>query len=127
MTIRDSGQALMNIINDILDFSKIEAGKLTIEFEDFNLRLIMEDVVDLMAPTAHKKHLKLACDFPSSLREWYEGDAGRIRQVLLNLVGNAVKFTNHGEVVLSARFDTTVRKPGDYPPLGSGHGDWDRP
>ncbi len=125
LTIRDSGQALMNVINDILDFSKIEAGKLTIEFEDFNLRLIMEDVIDLMAPTVHKKHLKLACEFPPSLREWYEGDAGRIRQVLLNLVSNAVKFTAQGEVVLSAFLIQGCGKPVDHSPFGSGHGDRD--
>ena len=74
MTIRDSGQALMNIINDVLDFSKIESGKLTLEIEDFNLRTIMEDVAELMAPTVHQKHLEIACDFPPPLLEWYEGD-----------------------------------------------------
>jgi PAS domain S-box-containing protein len=103
VTIRDSGQALMNIINDVLDFSKIESGNMTLEVEEFNLRLIMEDVADLIAPTAQRKRLVLGCDFPPMLREWYEGDAGRIRQVLLNLIGNAVKFTDTGEVVLSAR------------------------
>ena len=102
-TIRDSGQALMNIINDILDFSKIEAGKLTIETEDFNLRVVMADVAELMAATASQKHLELTCDFPPGLAEWYEGDAGRIRQILVNLVGNAVKFTNDGQVVVSTR------------------------
>ena len=103
LTIRDSGQALLSLINDILDFSKIESGKLNLELCDFNLRSVMEDAADLMAHTAQAKGLEMLCDFPARLPEWYEGDAGRLRQVLLNLVSNAVKFTGSGEVRISAR------------------------
>ena len=102
-TIHDCGRALLSIINDVLDFSKIESGKLILEVINFNLRLIMEELADLMAQAAHDKGLELICDFPPDLSEWYEGDSGRIRQVLLNLVANAVKFTASGEVHMSVR------------------------
>ena len=100
--IRLSADSLLGIINDILDFSKIEAGKLNMEFTDFNLRNLMEEVAELHAPNAQQKGLEFACqispDFPVELK----GDPGRLRQVLMNLVGNAVKFTERGEVVIEA-------------------------
>ena len=96
--LRDSGQALLTILNDILDFSKMEAGRLALMAEDFDLARVVASVQALMAPRAREKglilHTDVAPDVPTALR----GDPGRVRQVLLNLVGNAIKFTESGEV-----------------------------
>ncbi len=107
-TIRDSADALLRVIDDILDFSRLEAGKMTVEVVDMDLRSVMEDIADLLAPSAQKKGLEFVLslippDFPSLFR----GDPGRLRQVLLNLTGNAIKFTQQGEVCMSA---TVVRE-----------------
>ena len=93
---------MLTIINDILDFSKIEAGKLQLQPTVFDLRQLVEDVGGMFAEQAHRKDLNLACVFPADAHAAYEGDPDRIRQVLTNLVGNALKFTEHGEVVLRA-------------------------
>jgi two-component system sensor histidine kinase/response regulator len=98
--IDQSGRALLDIVNDILDFSKIEAGRLELEVADFDLRRAVREVIGSFAEAAQAKGLELLClirhDVPSALR----GDPGRLRQVLTNLVGNAVKFTTQGEIVL---------------------------
>jgi signal transduction histidine kinase/DNA-binding response OmpR family regulator len=99
-TVRTSGEALMTIINDILDFSKIEAGKLSLEVIDFELREMVESALDLVAEKAHSKGLELNAEFGGDVPEIVSGDPGRLRQVLLNLCSNAVKFTATGEVVM---------------------------
>ncbi len=101
-TVRLSGEALLTIINDILDFSKIEAGKLTIECLDFDLRTMIEDTLDLMAEPAQRKGLELVGLMDAAVPSAVHGDPGRIRQILSNLVGNAIKFTERGEVLVHA-------------------------
>jgi signal transduction histidine kinase/ligand-binding sensor domain-containing protein/DNA-binding response OmpR family regulator len=102
-TIRDSAGALLTVINDILDFSKIEANKLDLEEVDMDLRDTIEDVARLLATQAHPKGLEVVASVDPSLPELVVGDPARIRQVLVNLGGNAVKFTEHGEVALEVR------------------------
>jgi signal transduction histidine kinase/DNA-binding response OmpR family regulator len=100
-TIRDSGDTLLTIINDILDFSKIEAGRMDIEAQPFDLRECVESALDLVAPRATEKHLETAYFFEGEVPAAVTGDVTRLRQVLLNLLANAVKFTDRGEVVLT--------------------------
>jgi two-component system, sensor histidine kinase and response regulator len=99
-TVQRSGQNLLGIINDLLDFSKIEAGKLELENVDMDLRRTIEDVVDLLAERAHVKGLELACSIPADLVTHVRGDPLRLGQILNNLVGNAIKFTEQGSVVI---------------------------
>jgi PAS domain S-box-containing protein len=101
--IQGSAEGLLTIINDILDFSKIEAGKLRIDPEEFDLRELVEETLAALAPRAHEKGLELLGDSESSCATMLVGDAGRIRQVLTNLVGNAIKFTSRGEVVVRVK------------------------
>jgi two-component system sensor histidine kinase/response regulator len=98
--IKLSADSLMGIINDILDFSKIEAGKLDLDPVDFDLNSALDETMRSLAPRAHQKGLELAYQVAPGVPTALVGDAGRIRQVLLNLVSNALKFTEHGEVVL---------------------------
>ena len=100
-TIHKSGAALLTIINDILDFSKIEAGKLELDIAPFDLRAAIEDVAALIAPGAHEKQLEVVVRFQPGLSPEFMGDAGRLRQIITNLAGNAVKFTNAGYVLLN--------------------------
>ncbi|KAF4530385.1 hypothetical protein B566_EDAN018531, partial [Ephemera danica] len=102
-TVRSSGETLMSILNDILDFSKIEAGKLETESLDFDLCQSVEDVVQLLAPRAHSKQLEIACRIDEGLPHAVRGDPYRLRQVLGNLIGNAVKFTATGEVLVDVQ------------------------
>ncbi|WP_339304477.1 PAS domain S-box protein [Paenibacillus sp. FSL R5-0519] len=110
--IQDSGDALLNILNDILDFSKLESGKMALAYEPFALRKMLEQVAELFKPRADEKHLEIRYRLNPSIPEFMVGDAIRIRQILVNLVGNALKFTDQGSI------DVTVdiikgRKPED--------------
>ena len=100
-TIRSSGDALLTIINDILDFSKIEAGRMELENQPFDLRECIESALDLMKLKAADKGLELACEVAAGVPAAITGDVTRLRQILVNLLGNAVKFTEHGEVVVT--------------------------
>jgi len=100
-TIRTSGDALLTIINDILDFTKIESGKLELEQSPLDIRSCVEEALELLAPRAAHKNLELACLIDDSVPGMIVGDMTRLRQVLVNLLGNAVKFTEKGEVVVS--------------------------
>jgi signal transduction histidine kinase/DNA-binding response OmpR family regulator len=102
-TIRDSGTALLTVINDILDFSKVEAGKLELESIDLDLREIFEDVARLLSIQAHAQDLELLVSIDAALPSRVKGDPGRFRQVILNLAGNAIKFTAKGEVSLEIK------------------------
>ena len=101
-TVRGSAEALLTIINDILDFSKIEAGRMDLEEIDFHLPNVVEDVADLLAERADRKGLETIVSLDPALPQAVKGDPGRLRQILINLVGNAIKFTESGEVVVRA-------------------------
>ena len=100
-----SADSLLTLINDILDFSKIEAGKLTLESLVLRPRVMIEDLVDLMAVRAEEKDLGLVCTVASNVPAQVRGDVGRLRQVLVNLVGNAIRFTNRGEVTVQVSLE----------------------
>jgi PAS domain S-box-containing protein len=102
-TIRQSGDALLTIINDILDFSKIESGRLELEKIEFSLRECVEGTLDLLATRASEKHIDLLYEIADGTPGTIRGDPTRLRQILVNLLGNAVKFTGHGEVLLAVR------------------------
>lgn len=101
-TMRVSSDQLLGVINDILDFSKIESGKLDLESEPLNLRSTIEEACDIGAPRAREKGVELLVDVDGDLPQWVRGDVTRLRQVLLNFINNAVKFTEKGQVVVSA-------------------------
>jgi signal transduction histidine kinase/DNA-binding response OmpR family regulator len=101
--VKNSSESLLRVINDILDISKVEAGMLELEKVDFDLRKALEKTVEALAVTAHDKKLELICDLHSELPAYIKGDPLRLRQVLTNLLNNAIKFTESGEVVFSAR------------------------
>jgi len=109
-TIATSGAALLTIINDILNFSKIEAGKVELESETFNLQTAMEDVVTLLSPKAAEKDVEITLRYDPDLPAVFEGDVGRIRQVITNIAGNAVKFTLEGYVFI----DVSGSTKGDF-------------
>ncbi len=99
-TVRKSAEALLTIINDILDFSRIEAGKMAIDAAPFDLATVIGDVAGILAPRAGAAGLTLTIDYPPELPHRFQGDAGRLRQILMNLVSNAMKFTPAGEVLI---------------------------
>jgi CheY-like chemotaxis protein/nitrogen-specific signal transduction histidine kinase/HPt (histidine-containing phosphotransfer) domain-containing protein len=109
-TIYSSSESLLTIINDILDFSKIEAGKLELESAPFELRDCVEEALDLLTPKAAEKNLDLACELEDDVPLRFMGDVTRLKQVLVNLLGNGIKFTQAGEVIVTAR---VLGKPAD--------------
>ncbi|HVE17007.1 MAG TPA: response regulator, partial [Chthoniobacterales bacterium] len=104
-----SAEALLKIINDILDFSKIEAGRMHIDSQPFELRRVIEDCTVLLAPRAHEKGVELVLDYDERMPVRFLGDGGRIRQIVMNLVGNAVKFTSTGEVLIRVVLNGTSK------------------
>ena len=117
-TVKSSAESLLEIINDILDFSKIEARRLDLEHTEFDLRETVGDTAKLLALRAAEKGIELACHIVSDVPEMLLGDAGRLRQVLLNVMGNAVKFTNPWGS-RPARQRSSRRRRSRYPPLCS--------
>jgi CheY-like chemotaxis protein/signal transduction histidine kinase/HPt (histidine-containing phosphotransfer) domain-containing protein len=104
--LKSSTESLMAIIDDILDFSKIEAGRLELEETDFDLRTLVEQAAGILAPRAQRKGVELICHIPPQVPTALVGDPGRLRQVLLNLTNNAVKFTEQGEIVIQVKAET---------------------
>src|SRR5262249_56661648 len=98
VAVRDSAEALLTVINDILDISKLEAGKVDLEEIDFDLVDAVESVVGLLGPKANEKRIELGVLIEPAARAGFRGDPTRLRQILLNLVGNAIKFTDEGSV-----------------------------
>ena len=109
-TINTEAESLLHIINDVLDFSKIEAGKLELEVEPFNLQQTMEAVANSLAVGAHQKGLEFTCFLDPKTPPWLIGDPGRLRQILVNLAGNAVKFTERGEICMKAESIENLEK-----------------
>jgi PAS domain S-box-containing protein len=99
-TVRRSGESLLTILNDVLDFSKIEAGRLELEAFDFDVRQMFADVIDLLAESVERKGIQLGCLIAHDVPFWLRGDANRLRQIVTNLVVNAIKFTDHGQVLI---------------------------
>ena len=117
-TARNSADTLLSLINDVLDFSKIEAGRLTLETIDVELRPMAEEIATLFAAQAQNKGVELSCAVHNDVPAVLAGDPTRLRQIMANLVGNAVKFTEHGEVLLGVQIrETTSSGSAD------GHGD----
>ncbi|MBN2714334.1 MAG: response regulator [Deltaproteobacteria bacterium] len=109
-TIRHSAESLLTVINDILDFSKVEAGKLELEQTEFNIRQILEQMLDLLAPKAAEKKIELILDIDPHIPLHVQGDPTRLRQILVNLTGNAIKFTPSGNVSVRVALKDTVPK-----------------
>jgi signal transduction histidine kinase/DNA-binding response OmpR family regulator len=106
LVVKSCADGLLSLLNDILDFSKIEAGKLTLESQHFGLQQMIADCMKALSLRAHQKGLELAFEVAADVPEQMVGDSGRLRQIIMNLTGNAIKFTEHGEVVLSV-----IREP----------------
>ena len=121
-TVRLSGEALLSVINDILDFSKIEADKLELEEIDFDLRATIEDAAELLAVRAHEKNLEFICRVDPEVQTFLKGDPGRLRQILINLGSNAIKFTARGEVIIEVRLESESEDRINDPRRGAGHG-----
>jgi two-component system sensor histidine kinase/response regulator len=105
LAVKSSADALLTLVNDILDFSRIEARRLALDRQPFALRDAVEDAVRLLAPRAHEKGLELACRIEPGVPDALVGDPGRLRQIIVNLVGNAIKFTERGEVVVNVALE----------------------
>ncbi len=108
--VQASGNSLLGLINDILDFSKIEAGKLEIEILDFNLESMLDDFASMLAIRAHDKGLEFVCTLDPKVPVYLKSDPGRLKQILINLSGNAIKFTSKGEVVIQISLESETEK-----------------
>ena len=108
-TLRASSTMLLDTVSNVIDISQIEAGELDLERTDFSLRSCLEDMVEMLVPAVAEKGLDFAVICPDELPDWYRGDPGRLRQVLVNLVANAVKFTEQGEVVIRVSVSVSDR------------------
>jgi PAS domain S-box-containing protein len=113
-TVKNSADSLLSLINDILDFSKIEAGKLDIENIDFNLRDWLEETISVLSIRAHQKGLELTCHIPPEMPDEIVGDPTRLNQIMVNLVGNAVKFTSEGEIVVKVEIKSQYEDRGVF-------------
>src|SRR5919109_1722654 len=113
---RRAGTSLLNLLNDILDLSKIEAGHLELERINFDLSELLDKVCELLAVRAHEKGLELACRVGSEVPTHLRGDPTRLRQILVNLVGNAIKFTERGEVIVEVNRIESQASPTDSSP-----------
>src|SRR5262245_34660965 len=102
-TVKSAADNLLGLLNDLLDFAKIEAGKLELDLGDFSLRSAIGNTLHALAARAHRKGVELVCNVQPDVPDALIGDAGRLRQVLLNLIGNAIKFTERGEVFVEVR------------------------
>ncbi len=111
-TVRQAGLSLLHLLNDILDSAKLDKGAVELELADFSLRQLCTQVLDTLTLTAQKKGLHVALDYPSSVPEFFHGDALRLQQVLLNLLSNAIKFTTTGSVTLEVAFAAPQPAPG---------------
>ncbi len=109
-TVQASGDSLLALINDILDFSKIEAGKLDIEIIEFNLESMLDDFASMLAIRAHDKGLEFVCSLDPKVPAMLRGDPGRLKQILINLAGNAIKFTSKGEVSIQVSLESESEK-----------------
>jgi len=117
--ISSSADALLQIINDVLDFSKIEAGKLELEMIDFELRPVVEETAEILALLARQRGNELTCLISDDLPYILRGDPGRLRQILINLINNAIKFTENGEIAIRVEAATTASGSGDQGTRGS--------
>lgn len=113
MVSKQSAESLLDLLNDILDYSKIEAGKLELEDIDFNLRNVVEYACTAMVIHAHDKGLELICDIKPDIPVALYGDSGRLRQIIINLIGNAIKFTHQGEIVIRAELESISKEKDD--------------
>ncbi len=111
--VQSSSESLLGLINDILDFSKIEAGQMEVENIDFNLHDVVEGTVEILSMRAETKGVELLCYLEPGISKWFVGDPTRLRQVLFNLTGNAIKFTESGEVTVTVEFANHLNKNGD--------------
>ena len=121
--VLESGEALLDVINDVLDFSKVEAGKLELEREPFRLRDCLGDAMRSLATRLRHAELEIASDIQPEVPHVLIGDAGRLRQIVVNLIGNALKFTERGEIVLSVHVLVSDRSPCRIGVRRSRHGD----
>jgi PAS domain S-box-containing protein len=112
--VRSSSEELLNLINDILDISKIEAGKMVLEYIDFDLHICLQDIYELLSIKAHEKSLKLSFSISPELPALLYGDPGKLRQIIVNLLGNAIKFTNSGSVSLEVTIESLKGQTGNF-------------